>query len=139
MSPIPTASTSQLFVYGSLVDPRCLDDVLGRHHAGERLRACLTGFRRVLTDAYPYPFIVAAADESVDGILIMDLTRRDLEVLDEYEEVATGTYARIEVEVDAWGCGPRTMRIAAHTYVAGSKLLLLATVPGPVPPILRRA
>ena len=95
------------------------------------------------TDAYPYPFIVAAADESVDGILVMDLTRRDLEVLDEYEEVATGTYARIEVEVDAWGCGPRTMRIAAHTYVAGSKLLPLATVPGPcatyTPPGLEEA
>jgi gamma-glutamylcyclotransferase (GGCT)/AIG2-like uncharacterized protein YtfP len=139
MFPIPPASASQLFVYGSLVDARCLDRVLGRRHAGERLRACLMGFRRVSSDAYPYPFIVAAADESVDGILVMDLTRRDLEVLDEYEEVATGTYARIEVEVDAWGCGPRTMRIAAHTYVAGANLLRLATVPGPMPPILRRA
>jgi gamma-glutamylcyclotransferase (GGCT)/AIG2-like uncharacterized protein YtfP len=139
MPPIPPASTNQLFVYGSLVDPRCLDDVLGRRHAGERLRACLMGYRRVSTEAYPFPFIVAAADASVDGILVMDLTRQDLEVLDEYEEVAAGTYSRIEVEVDAWGCGPRTMRIPAHTYVAGSSLLRLATVPGHTPPILRRA
>src|SRR5215207_10803907 len=122
MPTIPPVTTSNLFVYGSLADPRCLHDVLGRQYMQERLRARLDGFRRVSSSAYPYPFIVAAPAETVDGILVMDLTQEDLEVLDDYEEVGTGTYRRIEVEVDAWGCGPRTMRIPAHTYVAGADL-----------------
>jgi gamma-glutamylcyclotransferase (GGCT)/AIG2-like uncharacterized protein YtfP len=114
-----------VFVYGSLADPRCLDAVLGRRHTHERLRAHLDGFRRVATGAYAYPFIVAAPAEGVDGILVMNLTEEDLEVLDEYEEVAAGTYTRIAVEVEAWGCGPRAMRFAADTYVAGTELLRL--------------
>jgi gamma-glutamylcyclotransferase (GGCT)/AIG2-like uncharacterized protein YtfP len=114
-------------VYGSLADPRCLDDVLGRRHVGERLRAQLTGFRRISTSAYPYPFIVSAPNEVVDGILVMDLSHEDLEVLDAYEEVAAGIYERVAVEVATWGCGPQLPRLAAYTYVAGLQLLRLVT------------
>ena len=124
---MPTASSTNLFVYGSLADPRCLADVLGRRYAQERLRARLSGFRRVATSAYPYPYIVAAPAESVDGIVVTDLSGRDLEVLDDYEEVAVGTYERISVEVDVWGCGPRPVRLQAHTYVAGSDLIRSTT------------
>ena len=126
-APTPTPTRSHLFVYGSLVEPRCLDEVLGRRHTEERLRARLAGYRRVSTSAYPYPFIVVAPEACVDGILVMDLTPSDLEVLDQYEEVATGTYTRIGVEVEAWGCGPRTMRIPAHAYVAGADLIRSTT------------
>ena len=122
--PLPHGgSTSHLFAYGTLADPRCLDDVLGHRHAGERLRARLDGFERVTTAAYPYPFIVAAGGRSVDGVVVMDLSVQDVETLDRYEEVDQGMYQRQRVEVDAFGCGARTLRLQAHTYVAGPALL----------------
>lgn len=113
---------AHLFVYGSLVDPRCLDKVLGHGFAGERLRARLEGFERVMTERYAYPFLVSEPTQSVDGILIMDVTPAELAALDRYEDVDTGVYERIAVEVEAWSCGPRPIRLTAHTYVAGAQL-----------------
>jgi hypothetical protein len=114
-------------VYGSLVDPRKLDEVLGYHFLGERLRARLSGFERVLADGFDYPFLVAQPAHVVEGILIMDLSARDLDVLDRYEEVEVGLYQRIAVEVEMWGCGPKPAFLAAHTYVAGPRLLATAS------------
>src|SRR5579859_3035980 len=108
--PAPNSGDSgprHLFVYGSLVDPRCVDEVLGHRHTGERLRAQLNGYQRVASDEYAYPFIVESSDAFVDGIVLMDLSPSDFEALDEYEETATDAYQRALVEVEAWGCGPR--------------------------------
>jgi gamma-glutamylcyclotransferase (GGCT)/AIG2-like uncharacterized protein YtfP len=116
------APVAHLFVYGSLVDPRCLDEVLGHRFAGERLRARLDGFERVLTDRYAYPFLVVQPAHSVDGILVMDLSPAQFDVLDQYEDVGAGVYERIAVEVEAWSCGPQPIYLAAQTYVAGAQL-----------------
>jgi gamma-glutamylcyclotransferase (GGCT)/AIG2-like uncharacterized protein YtfP len=117
------SSIRHLFAYGSLADPRRLDDVLGHGHCGERLRARLDGFERITTAAYPFPYIVAAHGRSVDGVLLMDLSSDDLEALDRYEETDQGMYQRQSVEVEAWGCGSQTLRLQAHTYVAGAALI----------------
>ena len=69
------------------------------------------------------PYIVAAGGRSVDGVLIMDLTAYDIQALDRYEEVDKGIYERRPVEVEVWGCGPRTMHLQAQTYVAGPALV----------------
>ena len=45
-------SAVHLFVYGSLVDPRRLDEVLGFHFLGERLRARLAGHERVMSESF---------------------------------------------------------------------------------------
>jgi gamma-glutamylcyclotransferase (GGCT)/AIG2-like uncharacterized protein YtfP len=119
----PGSSTRHLFAYGSLVDPLCLDEVLGRRHGGERLRARLDGFERISSAGYPFPYIVAAHGRWVDGVLLTDLSADDVEALDRYEEVDQGMYQRQRVEVEAWGCGPRTLRLQAHTYVAGQALI----------------
>src|ERR1051326_1553969 len=111
-----------VFVYGSLVQPDRLDEVLGHRHLGERLAARLADYRRVATADYPYPFIVAEPGASVDGALLMDLSPYDLAVLDRYEEVESGVYRRDLVEVEAWGCGARPIYVRAATYVAGSAL-----------------
>jgi len=116
------ADARHLFVYGSLVQPTRLDEVLGHRHPGERLEARLADFRRVVEPSYPYPFVVAAPGESVDGVLLMDLTAYDLQVLDRYEEVESGVYRREPVEVEAWGCGARPIYVRADTYVAGPVL-----------------
>jgi gamma-glutamylcyclotransferase (GGCT)/AIG2-like uncharacterized protein YtfP len=115
--------TPRLFAYGSLVDPACLDEVLGHRHAGERLPARLDGFERIATSAYPFPYIVAAPGRCVEGVLLMDLSLQDVAVLDRYEEVDEGIYQRQLVEVEAWGCAPETLRLQAHTYVAGPVLI----------------
>jgi gamma-glutamylcyclotransferase (GGCT)/AIG2-like uncharacterized protein YtfP len=112
-----------LFAYGSLVQVRTLGEVLGHSHVGERLPARLQGYRRVTAGAYPYPYIVTAPDRFVDGVLLMDLSQYDMRLLDRYEEVDAGTYSRELVEVEAWGCGPQTLRFQAFTYVAGPRLV----------------
>jgi gamma-glutamylcyclotransferase (GGCT)/AIG2-like uncharacterized protein YtfP len=111
-----------LFVYGTLVDPACLDEVLGHRHTGERLAARLPDFHYLRTPSYPYPFIVAEHGASVDGVLVMDLSPYDLQVLDRYEEVEFDVYRREPVEVEAWGCGARPIPVRADTYVAGPAL-----------------
>jgi gamma-glutamylcyclotransferase (GGCT)/AIG2-like uncharacterized protein YtfP len=120
-----TTLAEHLFAYGTLVDPRRLDDVLGHRHQGERLRARLDGYRRVLVQTYEFPCIVAAPGSSVEGVVLMDLSPADMQTLDRYEEVDIGAYVReqVEVEVEVWGCGPRTLRLQAHVYVAGERLL----------------
>jgi len=113
---------AHLFVYGTLVEPTKLDEVLGYHFPGERLRARLAGYERVTSPSYDYPYLVARPSQAVDGILIMDLSARELDVLDRYEDVDTGMYQRIVVEVETWGCGPRPAFLPAHTYVGGPRL-----------------
>jgi gamma-glutamylcyclotransferase (GGCT)/AIG2-like uncharacterized protein YtfP len=108
-----------LFAYGTLVDPACLDEVLGHRHQGERLAARLRGYQRVTTPTFPYPFIVEANGSSVDGVLVMDLSPYDIQVLDRYEEVESGVYRREPVQVEAWGCGPHPVHVWADVYVAG--------------------
>ena len=117
-------ASRHLFVYGSLVDPRCLEDVLGHPHPGERLRAQLAGYTRIAADAFPYPFIVAAAGARVDGVLISDLSPYDMQLLDRYEEIEAGMYRRELVEVEAWSCGPQTLHVQAYAYVAGPALIV---------------
>jgi gamma-glutamylcyclotransferase (GGCT)/AIG2-like uncharacterized protein YtfP len=111
-----------LFVYGSLTSPRRLDEVLGRAHRGERLRARLRDYRRLWAHDYDYPFLVPAAGAWTDGVLVMDLSESDAQRLDEYEEVDQARYERRPVEVEVWGCGPGTRLVAAETYVAGPAL-----------------
>jgi gamma-glutamylcyclotransferase (GGCT)/AIG2-like uncharacterized protein YtfP len=117
-------ATQHLFAYGSLVDPRCLEEVLGHAHSGERLRAQLVGYERKTEDVFPYPFIVAASGGCVDGVLVMDLSTYDMQLLDGYEEIETGMYRRQLVDVEAWGCGLQTLHMQAYTYVAGPGLIV---------------
>ncbi len=110
----------QLFVYGSLTNPRRLDEVIGHVHAGERLRARLHGYERQQRTDEPYPFIVAAPGAWTEGVLLVDLSEADVRTIDAYEEVDQRRYRRVPVEVEVWGCGPGTPRLSAETYVAGT-------------------
>jgi len=118
-----TSPRRHLFVYGSLVEPGCLEAVIGHPHAGERLAAQLANYQRIQSPAYAYPYVVPAPGAWVDGVLLMDLSPCDMQALDRYEEVESGTYRREAVEVDVWGCGPRPTRLRADVYAAGHHLL----------------
>ena len=117
-----------VFAYGTLIEPACLDAVLGHRHLGERLAARLAGYQRMRVPMYPYPYVVPTPDASVDGVLLMDLDPYDMQALDRYEEVESGVYRRETVEVEAWGCGPRPIYVQADVYAAGHQLLA-ATAP----------
>ena len=119
---------AHVFVYGTLVDPAKLDEVVGHRHQGERLRARVHGYRRVLADGYEYAFLVPQSDASVEGVLVMDLTAADLVALDAYEDVDGGVYERLAVDVEVWGCGPNAMHVGGcSTYVGGPHLRALAS------------
>jgi len=83
----------------------------------------LAGFTRMAPSELTYPFIVVDPGARVDGVLIMDLTPCDMQLLDRYEEIEAGMYRRELVEVEAWGCGPQPMLVQAYTYVAGPALI----------------
>ena len=122
-----TVIVGHLFVYGTLVEPARLDEVLGHKHPGERLAARLAGYMRIVSPAYAYPYLVKAPDSSVDGILLMDLSAYDMQALDRYEDVDSGWYRRESVEVETWGCGPGAWHLQADVYVAGPALLASTT------------
>jgi gamma-glutamylcyclotransferase (GGCT)/AIG2-like uncharacterized protein YtfP len=115
--------TRHVFVYGTLVEPNRLDTVLGHKHPGERLSARLTDYQRVSDASYPYLYVLPTPGAWVDGVLLMDLTPYDMQLLDRYEEVESGVYRREAVEVEAWGCGPRPIYVQADVYAAGHQLL----------------
>lgn len=112
-----------MFVYGSLVDPSTLDDVLDHPYLGRRLAARLDGYRRIALDTYSFPFIVAKPGGFVDGLLLVDLTMHDVQALDLYEEVEALVYRRQVVEVEVRAGEQRKARIQAHTYVGGPALV----------------
>jgi gamma-glutamylcyclotransferase (GGCT)/AIG2-like uncharacterized protein YtfP len=86
-----------VFVYGTLTDPDRATAVLGADGFGDRGSARLYGLRRV-DGRYP----TLAPGGHADGRLLR--TER-IEVLDRYEGVAAGLYARLSVPVDGNGDG----------------------------------
>lgn len=117
----------RLFVYGSLVRPAVLDRVIGHPHPGQRLRARLQGFARATVPGWDYPLLFRDAEAVTDGVLILDLSKENLQALDAYEEVDDGAYCRIPVTVETWGCGPGLAQMEAETYLAGPRFQQLSS------------
>ena len=108
-----------LFVYGTLMDPAVRVRVLGAGAANVTARpARLAGYRLLTVPGFEYRVIGAGApDDGVDGQLLAGLTEDDYAVLDEYEDVGSGLYARARVDVDM-----ESGRQAAWAYVQGPSL-----------------
>jgi len=82
-----------LFVYGSLMNPAERLRLLGRpiDASPARLHGYARGHKR-------YYFVAEQDDAVTDGAILEGLTARDMEILDQYEEVpALYTRERIEV------------------------------------------
>ena len=86
-----------LFVYGTLVSPKVLQELLGRKLESEPAR--LNGYTLIRTPATfgYYPIAVPRKNGAVAGLILRGLTSQDLDILDEYEEVGHGPYQRIVV------------------------------------------
>ena len=85
---------TDLFVYGTLLEPRLILAVCG--YVGRGAPATLTGFRRQRVLNAAYPAIVEDARASVEGVVYQALSRQQLHRLDEYEGEM---YARCPVAV----------------------------------------
>lgn len=83
-----------LFVYGSLMYHQVWSRLLKGRHA--RQPAQLLDHKRVCIHGEYYPALIADSGSSVQGMLVSDLTVRDIKVLDEFEG---RYYQRISVTV----------------------------------------
>lgn len=107
-----------VFAYGTLMFPEVAVPVAQIDAAGEPLT--IHSYRRYearTRDWGNYPAIVPEAGATVDGLLFRDLTERQLEQLDWFEDVADGLYVRKQIEMDIRGD-----RIKIHLYVCGPML-----------------
>ena len=93
----------RLFVYGELCKPAVLRAVLGRVPAAEP--AVLAGFRRQLNARTGYFRARPQPESVVVGLLLSDISAADLDLLDEFENVAGGEYGRVEAVVETIGDG----------------------------------
>ena len=95
------AATLPLFVYGSLRDPRVRARLLGKRADLTTIPAILRGYARQTVPGFDYPFIAPATpDDDVEGEIILGLTEADYPILDRYEDVEDGLYARTAVALE---------------------------------------
>ncbi len=107
-----------LFVYGTLTDPAVRARVLGAEPLVTARPARLPGYRRVVIPGFDYQVIVVGEpNDQIEGLLLDRLTADDYAILDEYEDVGAGQYARVQVTVDTED-GPA----AAWVYIKGPSL-----------------
>lgn len=83
-----------LFVYGSLMFSELVEAIIGRGPAWEP--AFLPGYKRCRLSDTPYAVIARRSGETVEGLLLKELTDADLALLDRYEGEL---YAPMEVTV----------------------------------------
>lgn len=104
-----------VFVYGTLKDPALVASLVGRPLPTRPAR--LDGFRYIETPNR-YPFIEPDSDAFVDGVLLLEIDVRSLELLDRYEDEGS-LYWRREVAVNT-----DEGSIRAWTYVGNRQAVL---------------
>ena len=117
---------TNLFAYGTLMDPFLMEDLCGL--LPRRVPARLRGYSRWCLKDRDYPAIVPDQAGSIDGVLYLGLPQSAWKRLDEYEG---RLYERIPVEVlPAQGSSP----VPAWTYVLKKRFRsLILRHPWPLP------
>lgn len=110
----------KLFTYGVLMHPGLLRQLTGKAFA--TTVATLRDYQRyaLKTEGWaPIPAIVRQPRASVSGVLIHDVDDNALVILDDFEDVDLGLYAKESVSVvDTEGC-----EYKAFAYVAGPEAI----------------
>ena len=104
---------STLFVYGTLLDSKMREQVIGRPVASVAAR--LPGYER---RRGRYFYVVRHERGQTEGLLLTGLSARDFERLDQYEEVPA-LYTRGRVEV----IGAKGNAIRCWVYLPTSRLI----------------
>lgn len=87
---------TDLFFYGTLRDPGLLEIVLGR--AADTTRAHLPEHAVVEAEGQSFPLLIAKENARAEGVLVRDLSERDIARLDFYE--GAFDYALMSLTVD---------------------------------------
>lgn len=102
-----------LFVYGTLMAPEVLNALL--HRVPSKRSAVLQGHSRYTVKDYSFPAIVCDDDSAaVEGMLLEDLSEREMKALDFYEDEA---YERLDVMVSVRSADGGNEEAAAMAYV----------------------
>ena len=99
----------RLFVYGTLIDSRCVERVTGRRFPARP--ATLHGWTRTI-GRHGYPVIHPADGARVEGLLLDDVDADALRALDAYEDEGR-LYRRLAVSVSVDG-----RPTGCHAYVS---------------------
>lgn len=105
--------TLPLFVYGTLLDPEFVANLLERPFIPES--AELFDFELLDLPGLLYPVVQAASGSKVQGRLYRHLAEKDFDRLDAYEGVAEGLYQRATAKIVAVASGADSER--AYVYV----------------------
>lgn len=91
----------QVFVYGELAKKGTLKQVLGREPL--TVKAILRGYERVLDPEIDYYVATKKEGGLIEGLLVTDVTDREMLTLDEFEGVSDRLYEKELVEVEVEG------------------------------------
>ena len=101
----------KLFVYGTLQAAECLHGLLNR--VPPMRPVLLKGFARWRIHGATFPAIIRSEDDSVTGVLLEELTQRELRALDYYEDES---YERLEVRVEPISGGGEQIDAMAYVW-----------------------
>jgi gamma-glutamylcyclotransferase (GGCT)/AIG2-like uncharacterized protein YtfP len=87
-----------LFAYGTLMFPAVIKSVIGR--IPDSRSAVIKGYRRLEVAGESFPGLIKENDESVEGLVFVDITRDEWERLTAFED---GFYELQKVTVDCLG------------------------------------
>ena len=72
-----------VFVYGSLMFDDVWNRIVQRHY--EKHTAVLSGYKRLCVKGENYPGLVKSFNNSVEGVIYLDVTAQDIKRLDRFE------------------------------------------------------
>ena len=107
-----------IFAYGSLMFDTVRDLLIDDRY--RKLEGYVSGYKRLGVRDEVYPGLVASTDSRVDGVVLLDVNRSDIHLLDEFE----GAYYRRQSITVV--CGHRQC-IHAQAYVFRDEYRFLLT------------
>jgi len=106
-----------VFVYGSLLFREMVEKLCGK--TVEMKQASLPGYKRYAVEGADYPAIVKNETSQVEGKLILNLNKEDLNILTFYEgDEYESTPVKVQTE------SGEIIPALAYTWIAGSEKLL---------------
>src|SRR5680860_1702461 len=104
-----------LFVYGSLLFPKIIENMLGKIH--KTTPAVLSGYKRIQVHGCDYPAIITDKNSEIEGKLILNMDSKSLEIITFFEG---DDYKLVEVKVLA---GNQIQKASVFIWNSDLKLL----------------
>lgn len=106
------------FFYGTLMDPKVLEIVIGENYTNLRQQPGILGdFKRSIVKGADYPAIIPSRGNQVDGIFVEGISTEGKACLDDFED-DDYRYKRVNVSLSDG------REVCALVYIAGPEMLL---------------